>query len=466
MRKTAADVDQALPANLEAERCVLGAIILHNDAYLPCAQILKAADFFRDAHRGLYEVLEHLLGQSNGSVDLVTAKNELARRGDLETVGLGYLSALLDGVPRGTNVEHYARIIKEKSTLRGLIYASNKTLSDAYEAEKPSEDILRDADSALLKLRLSEAGSGLVALKSRSGAILDRLEWSVEHKGELRGVTTGFDSLNQMTLGWRPGELIIVAARPSIGKSIYAKDTAVAVARSLRRDGSPCHAALYSMEMTKEEIEQRILSGISGVPASRIDSGYLNEADYGRLSQALGDFQTLNLHINDAPSLTVADIRAETRALRSEHGLDLIVVDYVQLMDSPNAKRGANRSEELGLISRGLKKLAGELQLPVMLLSQLKRTDDNKEPQLSDLRESGALEQDASAVVFLHRKDHRSGGPTKLIINKQRNGPTGARIITLERDCTRFIDGGDEPEEPQAQPTRSRQSASPYRDRY
>lgn len=464
-RKPAPVDDRELPKNLEAERSVLGAILLHNGAYDQVAELLQPGDFFRMAHRMLYASMQRLLDRPDGAVDLVTLKEDLGARGELDEVGGPmYVTGLVDGLPRGTNVKHYAGIIKGKALLRGLIRCAGDLLTDAYAADAPAEDLLQKADQRLVELQ-KQSGGRLVPLQDTWPALVENLDYRAAHKGELTGITTGFRSIDEMTMGWQPGDVVVMAARPSIGKTTMAVNMGVAAALT----GRP--VAIFSMEMRRRQLELRILSSLSGIPLTRLQGGWLlGEAEQAALSTALATMQALPIHIDDTGARTVPDIRAACRRLKSERGLALGVVDYFQLMASSLERRGATRTEELADSSRRVKTLAGELEVPLIVLSQLNRKADDRpdpKPKLSDLRECGALEQDADIVAFLHRKNHRAGGVTNFILEKQRDGPTGTVNVTLDRDIVTFTDGGEEvvatPEEKQAE--RKQQQATFFKRR-
>lgn len=448
-----AEVIRTLPHNLEAERSVLGAILLHNDAFIRAADIITAPNFFRDAHRRIFEHLEKL-NERGVELDLVTVKNSLINTGELEEVGgPAYLSGLLDGVPRSLNVVHYANIIKEKAQLRALIFGANRMLTAAFEQAEDARDILAEADSELVKLMSGDLGE-LVSVAKSAPALLDDIEKRYETRGQISGVTSGLASLDDLTDGWQRGDYVIVAARPSMGKTSLVLNMATAAARQAKPDGGTMQVGIFSLEMKKKQLERRMLSSLSGVMLTRIQRGLLQEADWGKLSQGIGLLTELAIHIDDSSSLTTRQLRARCRKMKSDHGLDLVIIDYIQLMDANSTAKNPNRVQELTQISRALKKIAGELDVPVIVLSQLSRAQKGREkerPQLSDLRECGALEQDADVVLFIHRNTHKAGGHTRLIIEKARNGPTGEVAAMMDRDTTTFTDGGivddDEPDE-------------------
>lgn len=447
--------ERTLPTNLEAERSVLGAIILHNDAYEKIAKNLDSADFFRVGHRLVFDAIERLLAHPDGAVDLVTLKEDLTKHGELdECGGPAYISALIDGVPRSSNIEHYAGVVREKATLRRLIKAANRIASSAYEAAEPASVIVTAADRMIIELQKDALGGRMRTLAKSNFEYMELIDYRIQHKGELTGVTTGFVELDQCTMGWQPSDHIVIAARPSIGKTAFVLNTATAIAESTRKDGSPRQVAFFSMEMRRQQLEDRLVSSLSGLPTTHLRGGYVfGDLEMSRLTTALQRMAALGIHIDDTAARTVWQIRAECRRIRSEVGLDAVIIDYVQLMAGSLERRGSTRNEELTDISRNLKVMADELGVPVLILSQLKRGNADRPdpaPRLDDLRDSGALEQDADLVVFLHRRNHKEGGVTKLIVDKARNGPTGTFLLTLDRDITRFETfTGELPPEPE-----------------
>jgi replicative DNA helicase len=439
----AAVAERTLPHNLEAERSVLGAILLHNEAFNFAAEVIDGSDFFRDAHRRIFDKMVRLSDRGD-AIDLVTLKEELTRSGELDEVGgPAYISALVDGVPRSTNVEHYARIIKEKATLRNLIFSATKILTSAYEAEDEADVILDQAEHAIFAIADNKVRDGFVSLKDLAESSLDTIEKLHARKELVTGVPTGFTDLDEMTSGLQPSDLIIVAARPSMGKTSLVLNMAQHVGTK-----TDMTVGIFSLEMSKEQLFLRMLTGEARIDAHRLRGGFLGERDWGKLSQALGSLSEAKIFIDDTPSIGVLEMRAKCRRLAAEHGLNLVIIDYVQLMQGRG--RFENRTLELASISRSLKGLAKELNVPIVLLSQLSRAPESRSdhrPQLSDLRESGALEQDADVVVFIFREDmyleksappSEAQGTAELIIAKQRNGPTGLVKLAFIREYTRF----------------------------
>jgi replicative DNA helicase len=441
MAETLAPVDRTLPHNLEAERSVLGAILVHNDAFNLAAQVIDGRDFYRDAHRRIFDRMV-ALNERSSAIDFVTLKEELARNGELDEVGgPAYVASLSDGVPRATNVEYYARIVKEKATLRSLIYAANKILTNAYEGEQDAELVLDEAEHSIFAVADARLKGGFVPMHDLVKDSFPKIEQLFEHKRLVTGVPTGFADLDEMTRGFQPGDLIIVAARPSMGKTSLVLNIAqhVAVQPGLT-------VGFFSLEMSKESLFIRLLTSEAQIDSHRLMSGAIGQKDYSRISHALESLSAMRLFIDDTANIGVLEMRAKTRRLQAEHGLNLIVIDYIQLMSGRG--RFENRTLELASISRSLKGLAKELSVPIVVLSQLSRAPESRSdhrPQLSDLRESGALEQDADLVVLIYRDDaynrdpnNPDAGTAELIVAKQRNGPTGVVKLAFLREQTRF----------------------------
>ena len=404
----AAVAQRTLPHNLEAERSVLGAILLHNDAFNLAAEVIDSHDFYRDAHRRIFDKMVKLVERGN-AIDLVTLKEELGRAGELDEVGgPAYITSLVDGLPRSANIEYYARIIKEKATLRNLIVSANKILTAAYEAEDDAEVILDQAEHAIFAIADEKVRDGFVSLRDLAQSSLETIEKLHARRELITGVPTGFTDLDEMTSGLQPSDLVIIAARPSMGKTSLVLNIAQHVGTK-----TDMTVGVFSLEMSKEQLFLRLLTGEARIDAHRL-----------------------------------LEMRAKCRRLAAEHGLHLVIIDYVQLMQGRG--KFENRTLELGAISRSLKGLAKELRVPIVLLSQLSRAPESRSdhrPQLSDLRESGALEQDADVVVFIYREDmyvDKSQPPTdaqgiaELIVAKQRNGPTGLVKLAFIREFTRF----------------------------
>jgi replicative DNA helicase len=435
---------RTLPHNLDAEKSVLGAILIHNDAFNAAAEVIDAGDFFRDAHRRIFDRMV-ALSERGDAIDFVTLKEELSRKGDLDEVGgPAYIASLADGVPRSANVEYYARIVKEKSTLRSLIHSANKILADAYDAEEEPDLLLDGAERAIFAIAEDRIRAGFVPLRDLVQGSFATIEKLQQHKGLVTGVPTGFVDLDEMTSGLQPSDLVLVAARPSMGKTSFVLNIAQHVGTS-----TDMTVGFFSLEMSKEQLFMRLLTSEARIDAHRFRTGYLNEKDYGRLSHALGTLAEARVFIDDSASIGVLEMRAKARRLKAEHGLHLLIIDYLQLMQGRG--RFENRQTELASISRSLKGLAKELQVPVVALSQLSRAPETRSdhrPQLSDLRESGALEQDADVVMFIYRPEQyrdadgspntEAEGTAEIIIGKQRNGPVGTAKLAFIKEHTRF----------------------------
>jgi replicative DNA helicase len=438
--------ERPLPHNLEAERSVLGAILIHNEAFNHAAEVLEPRDFFRDAHRRIFEKMVQL-SERNEAIDLVTLKEALTRSRELDEVGgPAYITALVDGLPRATNVEYYARIVKEKATLRNLIFASNKILASAYEAEDDPDVILDGAEHAIFSIAENRVREGFISMRDLAHQSFETIEQAHARKELITGVPSGFRNLDELTSGFQRGDLVIVAARPSVGKTALVLNVAQHVGTK-EYNGRKRTVGIFSLEMSKEQLFLRMLTSEANIDGHRLRTGFLLEKDWGRLSHALGTLSETKIYIDDTPGIGVLEMRAKARRLMAEHGLDLLIVDYVQLMQARG--RFDNRTLELGAISRSLKGLAKELNIPILVISQLSRAPESRSdhrPLLSDLRESGALEQDADVVVLLFRADQypdakpEEQGIAELNIAKQRNGPTGLVKLAFIREQTRFAD--------------------------
>jgi replicative DNA helicase len=432
---------RTLPHNLEAERSVLGAILIDNHTFNLAAAVITAQAFFRDAHRRIFERMTDL-SERNQPIDLVTLKEALERAGELEEVGgPAYIASLVDGVPRSTNVEYYAQIVKEKATLRALIFSANKILANAYEADQEADLILDDAESAIFAVAEDRVKSGFIPMRELVNESFPRIERLFEHKSYITGVATGFDDLDRKTRGLQPGDLVIVAARPSMGKTSLVLNLCQHVATH----GGV--AGFFSLEMSKEQLFMRMLASEARIDTYRLLSGQIGQREYGQITHALETLSEAQLFIDDTAGIGVLEMRAKARRLQAEHGLSVLAVDYIQLMTGRG--RFENRTLELASISRSLKGLAKELSVPVVVLSQLSRAPEarsDKRPQLSDLRESGALEQDADVVALIFREEmyklgdepSENDGVAEIIIAKQRNGPTGTIKLAFLREQTRF----------------------------
>jgi replicative DNA helicase len=431
--------DRTLPHNHEAERTVLGAVLVDNQAFNSAAELLTREDFYRDGHRRIFDAMAALAERSQ-PIDLVTLKDELVRESALEAVGgAAYLAALVDGVPRITSVEHWSRIIKEKAVLRKLIHAGNRIVQSCFEGEDEAGALLDQAEKSIFDIAEKRIRAGFLSMREivkESFRTIDQLSQSKE---VVTGLATGFVDIDEMTSGLQNGELVIVAARPAMGKTSFCLNIAQHVAMRVGQT-----VGLFSLEMSKEQLALRLLCADARIDAHRLRTGKLNEKDWARLAKAYNDLAQSRIFIDDSATISPLEMRAKCRRLKAEHGLGLVIVDYLQLVTG--AGRSENRQQELSAISRSMKGLAKELGVPVIALSQLSRAPEartDRRPQLSDLRESGALEQDADIVMFIYREEEykpsdENRGLAEIIIGKQRNGPTGSRKLAFIKEFTRF----------------------------
>ena len=433
-------LEKPLPSNLDAERSVLGAILLDNNALNTAIESLRAEDFFLDQHRRVFTQMI-ALGEAQQAIDLITLTEELHRRGDLEASGgAPYLASLADGMPKVSNVEHYARIVKEKAMLRNLIHTTHNIQQRAFEGEDGADMILDNAESSIFLLAEDRVKAGLIPVKDIVRDNFERLEKIFKEGKSITGIPTGYVELDKLTSGLQPSELLILAARPSQGKTALALNLAENISI---RAGQP--VAFFSLEMSKESLLQRLVASVAQIDAHKFRTGHLSRTDWTGMTDALGTISNAPLWVDDAGSISVLEIGAKARRLKRDKGLSLLIVDYLQLITARG--RFGNRQEEVASISRGLKGLAKELQIPVLVLSQLTRAPERDErgPQLSDLRESGAIEQDADVVMFIYRPHFFKAGAspeereeTELRIAKQRNGPTDNVKFVFRSRLTRF----------------------------
>ena len=437
-----ATLERPLPQNLDAERSVLGAILLDNHTLNTAITKLKPEDFFLDQHRRIFNQMIEL-GEAQQAIDLVTLSDLLHRKGELEAAGgAAYLARLVDGVPRVSNLEHHARIVKEKALLRNLIHSTHSIQQTALEAEEDVDAILDRAEASIFQLAEDRVHQGLVPMKEVVEQNFDRLERIITEGKRITGLATGYTQLDNLTSGLQPSELIILAARPSVGKTALALNI---TENAALRQNTP--VAIFSLEMSKESLLMRLLASLAHVDAHKFRTGHLSREDWRGMTQSLGELSQTSLWIDDSGSATVTEIGAKARRLKRDRGLSLVIIDYLQLI----AARGrfSNRNEEVSSITRGLKGLAKELKIPVLVLSQLTRAPERetRSPQLADLRESGAIEQDADVVLFLHRPNlfkkkgevtDEERGETELKIAKQRNGPVDSIPFVFIGKFTRF----------------------------
>ena len=433
------------PHSIEAESSVLGGLLLDNSAWDRMGDLLVDGDFYRHEHQLIYAAIGALINASKPA-DVITVFEQLQNQGHADAAGgLGYLNSLAQYVPSASNIRRYAEIVRERSILRKLVTASDEIATAAFNPKGRAVDkILDEAEQKIFNI--GEEGSrmkqGFQSMDSLVVDLLDRVQEMADNPNDITGVPTGFHDLDKMTSGLQPGDLVVLAARPSMGKTAFAINIAEHVALN---EGLP--VAVFSMEMGAAQLAVRVVGSIGRVDQGYLRTGKLTDEEWPRLTEAIERLRTVSLHIDETPGLTPSELRANSRRLARQCGkLGLIVVDYLQLMSGSSGSDGDNRATELGEISRGLKMLAKELQCPVIALSQLNRGVEqrtDKRPMMSDLRESGAIEQDADIIMFIYRddyynKDSKDPGVAEIIIGKQRNGPTGTVRLAFLKPLTRF----------------------------
>jgi len=440
-------IDRTLPHNLEAERALLGSILIDNGALNVALETIGKDDFFSESHRITFDRMT-AISEKSRTIDIVTLSEELGKEGLLEKVGgAAYLAALTDGVPVGSSsaIAEYARIVKEKGLIRRLINASNNVISRCLEATDDPETLLDLAQSQVFEIAEQKVQSGFLGIRDIVKSSFGTIDVLFDRGQRVTGIETGFVELDNMTAGLQPGELIIVAARPSLGKTALALNVAAYAAIEKKK-----HVGVFSLEMSKESLVIRLLCSEARIDSHKLRTGFSSREDWSKMTRALGRLAEAPLYIDDSPSLSIMQIRAKARRLKADKGLDLLIVDYLQLVTGHG--RFENRTQEVSFISRSLKSIAKELRVPVMALSQLSRAPEERpghRPQLSDLRESGSIEQDADVVLFIFREDvykrtaeegeaGEPGGKTELLIGKQRNGPTGHVPVVFLKPFARF----------------------------
>ena len=430
------------PQNIEAEQSVLGAMLIKKEAITQAQELLRPDDFYREAHRIVFETMLELAGD-NEAVDLVTLTEALRKKEMLEKVGgISFITALANYVPTAANIVYHAQIVKEKSELRHLIDAATEIASAAYEATDDVKDIMDDAEKKILAVAANQTGGAFEPIRNIVIDTVGRVETLYENQGGLTGISTGFRDLDRDTSGLQKSDLILVAARPSMGKTAFTLNIATYAAMHGHT------VAFFSLEMSKEQLVQRMLCSEGGIDSQRLRTGQLEDADWDRLINTADRVSKASIYIDDTAGINVMDLRSKARRLKAEHGLDLIVIDYLQLMQGRSKGGDNSRQQEISEISRSLKALARELDVPVVALSQLSRSVESrtvKKPMLSDLRESGSLEQDADIVMFLYREDYydqetEKKNITEVMISKHRNGPIGSIELFFQKEFTKFRD--------------------------
>lgn len=432
--------EKGLPHNLEAERSVLGAIILENESIYQVLDSLSSGDFYAENHRILYECFVKLTTATR-SIDLVILRDELTKTGELDQIGgLSYLVSLIDSVPSARNIQHYSQIVKEKAVLRRLIRTGYEIIDSCYKQEEDNDEILNKAERAIFSIAEDRIQTGFQPLKDLADDAFTRIKYLQDHPGELTGLSTGFKDLDDLTSGFQPSDLIIIAGRPSMGKTALALNIALHAGTILKKT-----AGIFSLEMSKEQLMLRLLCSEARLNAHHLRSGQFTRKEWSELLRTMTILSDSKIFIDDSSGLTPMEMGAKARRLKAEHGLDLLIVDYLQMLRMKG--RWDNRQQEITAISRSLKELAKELNVPLIALSQLHRGPETRgkdhKPVLSDLRESGAIEQDADVVCFIYREElyeptDENRGLAEILVRKQRNGPTGEIELVFLKEFTRF----------------------------
>ena len=435
--------NQLPPQSSDAEESILGALLIDGEVMLEIADSLKPGDFYKPANAKVYSAIQRLYEQSQ-PIDILTVSEELERRGQIEEIGgRAALADLCDRTPTAVHAKQYAKIVERKSMLRGLIGAAGRIASIGYEDPSDISEAIDRAEAELFAVSERRAANGFTQIGALVGAAYDQLDRMHQNRGQLMGLRTGYSAIDTITQGLQNSDFIVLAARPSVGKTSLALNIAENV--SLREGKS---VGVFSLEMSKEQLVLRLLSSVTKINSFNLRSGQVNDLDFPKIADALGTLSNAKMFIDDTVNISVMELRTKARRLKMEQGLDLLIVDYLQLMQPGQQSRDGNRVQEVSDISRGLKALARELGIPIMALSQLSRQTEAREkgePRLSDLRESGAIEQDADVVIFLYRDGERSddAGVTGEAINfnvaKHRNGPTGSGQLWFRKEETRFV---------------------------
>jgi replicative DNA helicase len=441
MAEQTSDIRKVPPQNLEAERAVLGAILMDNETVFTVMEILEPSAFYQPSHRLIFKTMLDL-SERGEPIDIVTLTDRLRTGGSLDKAGgPDYIPTLADEVPTSAGVASYAKIVKEKATLRNLIETSTEIVQDCFDAPGDVDQLLDDAERRIFAISEERIRSGFLSMKEIVKSSFKTIESLYEKKEHVTGVPTGFADIDDLTSGFQASDLIIIAGRPSMGKTAFCLN--IAQYASMNKELT---VAVFSLEMAKEQLVMRMLCSEARIDAHRLRSGFLGQTDWPKLSTAAGKLADASIFIDDTPALSSMEMRAKTRRLKADKGLDLVIVDYLQLMSGRS--RSDNREQEISEISRSLKALAKELAVPVVALSQLNRGVESrvdKRPILADLRESGAIEQDADVIIFIYRdevynKETMEKGMAEIIIGKQRNGPIGTRKLAWLDKYTRFED--------------------------
>ncbi|MET3575894.1 replicative DNA helicase [Bhargavaea ullalensis] len=433
--------DRIPPHNNEAEQSVIGAIFLEPQALISAAETLVADDFYRVSHQKIFQTMVSL-SERGEAIDVVTVTEELSAKKELEDVGgISYLTELANTVPTAANISHYARIVEEKALLRRLIRTATGIVEDGFTREDEVEDVLAEAEKKMMEVASRKNSGDFKHIKDVLVQTYDNIELLHTRKGDVTGIATGFRDLDHITAGFQRNDLIIVAARPSVGKTAFALNVSQNVATKAGEN-----VAIFSLEMGADQLVMRMLCAEGNIDAQVLRTGALEAEDWRKLTMAMGSLSNAGIFIDDTPGIRVGEIRSKCRRLKQEHGLGMIMIDYLQLIQGSGSSRD-NRQQEVSEISRSLKGLARELQVPVIALSQLSRGVEqrqDKRPMMSDLRESGSIEQDADIVSFLYREDYydketEDQNMIEIIIAKQRNGPTGTVKLAFVKEYNKFV---------------------------
>lgn len=434
-------IERIPPQNIEAEQAVLGAMLIKKEAVIEAMEILRPEDFYRDAHRVVFEAIMAVF-QNDSAVDMITVTEQLKKSDLLDKAGgVAGVTALANAVPTAANVVYHAKIVREKAELRELINAGSEITGWAFEDSDDVDAVMDKAEKRILEVTARENSADFTSMKDIVISVFKQIEERSTNKGGLTGVASGFTDLDRLTSGFQPSDLILVAARPSMGKTAFTLNIASYVAVHLDKP-----VAFFSLEMSKEQLAQRMLCSEGGVDSQRLRNGDMKDEDWEHVIAAADRLTYAPIFIDDTPGITVMELRSKARRIKAEHGLSMVIIDYLQLMSGKGSKNGDNRQQEISEISRSLKALARELKVPVIALSQLSRSVESrqvKRPMLSDLRESGSLEQDADIVMFLYREDYydketEQQNVTEVIVAKHRNGPIDTVRLYFDKEFTRF----------------------------
>ena len=441
MKEVESHIDRLPPQNIEAEQSILGAILIDNDALPKALEVIDPDDFYKQSHRKIFQAMVELFEKSE-PIDLITLSDHMKRGDELDAVGgISYLSSLVNMVPTAANIKYHSKIVREKGLLRYLLRSTTEIASRVYEDSLEAEELVDYAEKSIFDISDKRVKASFVTLKEVIKGSFEMIEHLYDKKETITGVPSGFPDLDELTTGFQKGDLVVIGGRPSMGKTALALNIAQHVGLESREP-----VAIFSLEMAKEQLAFRMLCSEAMVNSSSIRKGFIKKEDWHKLTAAASKLTGAPIFIDDSSSITVLELRAKARRLKMEHGLSLVIVDYLQLMRS----RGSfeRREQEISDISRSLKALAKELNIPVIAVSQLNRVVEQRKPPkpiLADLRESGAIEQDADVILFLYRdevynKDNPANkGEAEVIIAKQRNGPTGIVNLAFNSSCTRFL---------------------------